>query len=323
MSSENHGVPEDDDPFAYLYRGEGTDGASTQEAAPRPGVPRTSYHQATQVGRTQYGQQPQPQPQLPHQAPGGEQPTAQYQPSQYQASPRPAPPQTPPGGGRAGARNAGNGGGNGRGVMIGTIAVGAALAIGIGYAVFNSGSGKPDTTAAGGGQSASSPASTSASAASSAPSVAPTTGSVPPADAATMTLSGGAVQGSDHKGALGAGGVFVAGMTAPGATVTWSVTAPAKGDYFLWVRYANATGKPVAGLLTVNQKPSNNPIGLKDYGSNGSWDVWFSSYARVSLNAGPNTVALSCAPGANCAFNVDQIALTPPTDSSSRPSTWK
>ncbi|WP_051945217.1 hypothetical protein [Streptacidiphilus rugosus] len=82
MTAENNGVPEDDDPFAYLYRAEG-DAAGAEAVAPTqpmPGVPRTSYQQATQVGRTQYGAQPgypqQPQaqqaygyPTVPHQTP--------------------------------------------------------------------------------------------------------------------------------------------------------------------------------------------------------------------------------------------------------------
>jgi hypothetical protein len=327
MSSENHGVPEDDDPFAYLYRGDGADGSAAPETTPMPGVPRTSYHQATQVGRTQYGQQQQSQqPQLPHQ----DQPTAQYTPppygapqqqgpSPYQASPGGPQGQQPPGG-RAGARAASGSGRNGRGVMIGTIAVGVAVAIGIGIAVFNSGPAK--NTAAGGtttAPAAAGPASASNSATASASA---TIGTVPPADAATMSLSGGAKQNNNHKNALGAGGNFVDGMTTVGASVTWTVNAPAAGSYSLWVRYANATGKDAQAATTVNQKPLSMPFDLKDYGSNGSWDDWFSSYRTVALKQGQNTIALSCAAGASCAFNLDQFALTPVGDSGNRPSGW-
>lgn len=332
MSSENQGTPEDDDPFAYLYRGEGTDGASAQETAPLPGVPRTSYHQATQVGRTQYGQPQQApqgyqaQPQLPHQ----EQPTARYTPQQsgQQAPPYGAQPSyqqgpTPPaGGGRAGNRAAGGGARGGRGVMIGTVAVIAVVVVAIIAVALNSGGNKSKNA---GSSTSSAPAAVaSAPSTSATPSTAPTSGSVPPADAATMTLTGGAKQNNNWKGALGAGGNFVDGMTNVGATVTWTVTVPAKGDYYLWIRFANATGKDAATGVTVNQKPLDAPITLKDYGSNGKWTSWFSTFRTISLNQGQNTVALSCTAGATCTFNLDQLALTPPVGgSSSRPTAWK
>lgn len=328
MSSENHGTPEDDDPFAYLYRGEGTEGPA-QGTAPQPGVPRTSYHQATQVGRTQYGQQqpPQsqpgypPQPSLPHQ----DQPTARYGAPQQAPAPQYGAPQqrpgqqAPPAGGRAGARAA-SGGSGGRGVMIGTIAVVAAIAVVIVVVVTNSGSKKTPAASGAGVPAPSLPASSAPATAS----ATPTPGGVAPADAATMTLSGGAKPNNNWSGALGAGGNFVDGMTTPGATVNWTVTAPAKGDYYLWIRFANATGKDSEVGVTVNQKPLSDQIKLKDYGSNGKWTSWFSTYRTITLNQGSNTVALSCMPGATCTFNLDQLALTPPTGGSgSRPSTWK
>ncbi|MHA6760874.1 carbohydrate-binding protein [Streptacidiphilus sp. PAMC 29251] len=314
-----------------------------QETAPLPGVPRTSYHQATQVGRTQYGQPQQqapqqapqgyqPQPQLPHQ----DQPTAQYrpagEPSAYQASPyqagpgaAPAKATPPPGGGRAGTRAAGGGRGSSRGVMFGAIGVGVAVVVVIGVVAF---SGSPDKSGNAGKTGAASSSAPAAlppvASASTTPSVAPTTGIVAPVDAATLTLSGGAKTNTDHKNALSAGGTFVDGMTTPGATVTWTVDAPAKGSYFLWVHYANATGQDSGAMVTVNQKASSSrSIGLKDYGSKGSWDSWFSSYSGVSLQKGQNTIAITCTPPVACNFNLDQLALTPPTDSSSRPSTWK
>ena len=334
MSSENHGVPEDDDPFAYLYRGEGADGSAAPETAPLPGVPRTSYHQATQVGRTQYGQPQQApqgygqqQPQLPHQ----EQPTAQYSPPQQYGAPA-APyqaqqgaPKPPPPGGRAGARTAGGGGRNGRGVMIGTVAVGVAVVIGICVTLLNSG---PDKSANAGSGTSTAPAAVGSAQASTSdspsPTADPTSGTVAPVDAATLTLTGGAKTNNDHKHALSAGGTFVDGMATPGATVTWTVTAPAKGSYYLWVRYANATGKDSGASVIVNQKPAaTGSIGLKDYGSNGSWDSWFSSYSGISLKKGQNTIALTCTAAAACNFNLDQLALAPPSPgSSSRPAAW-
>ena len=58
MSAENHGtgMPEGDDPFAYLYRQEGG-AADSGAAAQQPGVPRRSYNQVRAVGERQYPQQ--------------------------------------------------------------------------------------------------------------------------------------------------------------------------------------------------------------------------------------------------------------------------
>jgi hypothetical protein len=179
MTAEDNGVPEDDDPFAYLYRQDGEDGAPRAAAPQQPGVPRTSYQQATQVGRAQYGQQRPPQPpqqqyatQLPHQ-------TAQ--------SPQPA-----YGGSRAGNRG-GSGGGSNRAVMFGAIAVVVAVVVGVAVAMAD-GSAKNNASAGGSsGPSASTSSSSSASSTASASAAATAPGKT---NVSAMTLGGGAALSS-------------------------------------------------------------------------------------------------------------------------------
>jgi hypothetical protein len=64
-TSGDSGTPENDDPFAYLYRQEGGGSATDEDVTAQqsqygqPGVPRTSYNQVTRVGQTNYGQRTQ------------------------------------------------------------------------------------------------------------------------------------------------------------------------------------------------------------------------------------------------------------------------
>jgi hypothetical protein len=319
MSPENHGVPEDDDPFAYLYRGEGADGAAAAEAPQQPGVPRTSYQQATQVGRTQYGQQRPQQgaPQygaapLPHQA--TQQQNAQQQNPQQNSAYQPS---QPPGGGRAGSRAGGAGGGgrgNSRGVMIGTVAVAAAVAIGIGVALFNGGGPSGSASAAGSQTNAASASSSATDSSSASPSAsASATGTLPPpADAATMTLVGGAATANNHAGAKSANGAFVP-LTAAGQGINWTVTVPTAGTYTFWVRFANA-GADSSATVVVNGTANSSAINLKNYTHQTDWaKAWARSYVSVTLNQGQNTVGLTIAAGQGN-VNIDQFALTPTKD---------
>ncbi|NJP99996.1 CBM35 domain-containing protein [Streptomyces zingiberis] len=89
MTAGNNGpgTPENDDPFAYLYRSDGGEGGADGAAGAgrtaqygrsgtQPGVPRTSYNQVRRVGERRYGDA-----QRPGQAPGAAQadaPTAAY-----------------------------------------------------------------------------------------------------------------------------------------------------------------------------------------------------------------------------------------------------
>ena len=313
MTAEDNGVPEDDDPFAYLYRGQ--EGDDARNVAQQPGVPRTSYQQATQVGRTQYGQ-PRPQSGPPQQAPQYQQQYQQQQsPSPYpgqqyqqQVPPQSAPQsgQLPPsGGGRSKSRS----GGSNRAVTYGAIGVVLAVVVGIGVALVNSGgTPKPSPTAAGSGQSASTAptgASTSPTASPAAPSGA--------TDVSGMTLGGGAVVMNNHTGGVSTDGKFVP-LTASGMSVTWTnVSVPTTGSYYFWVHYANAgSAQPDPFTLTVNGKALPNTINLTNWDNINDWDkAWQRSYSQnVPLNAGTNTIELSYGAGSNSGVNVDQFAVT-------------
>ncbi len=324
MTAGNNGTPEsgEDDPFGYLYRG---DGEQSAPAADRPGVPRTSYHQVTRVGeRRQAPQQgggygyppPQQQTQQQPQQPYGQQPGYQQQGYTQQQAPYGSADQTQrighPGGHGGGSRD--TGGGNRRGLMIGAIAVVVVVAVGIVIAVVSGGKGGPQ---AGGTGAAPSTAATQPS------------GTTAPADpnaglpqqfAAAVTLSGGAKTDNNHQGAKGPNGVFVDGMSTPGATASWNATLAKAGTYTLWVRYANAQADPAMTTVVVNGKPLDSKINLKDYGTTGNWDQWFTSYVSVDLQKGANTIALTCGNGDVCHYNLDRFGLT--VNPSQRPTGW-
>jgi hypothetical protein len=97
MTAGNDGTPENDDPFAYLYRsedGEQPDQAGGQQAGGQPGVPRTSYHQVQRVGERRpqggYGYPPQAPAQQ-----GGYGYPPQAPPAQQQGGGYGYPPQAP------------------------------------------------------------------------------------------------------------------------------------------------------------------------------------------------------------------------------------
>ncbi|RAG83277.1 hypothetical protein DN069_23065 [Streptacidiphilus pinicola] len=301
MTAENNGVPEDDDPFAYLYRAEnGADGGAEGGAAatqPLPGVPRTSYQQATQVGRTQYGQSYGGQ-QGAYGQQGG---YGQQQPGGYAGVPHQS--QPPSSGGRAASRAAGGSGGGSRGVMIGAVAVVAAVAIGIGFALFsdngskaNAGSGS--STSASAGATSSDSASASASAA----------GTLPgPTDAATMSLAGTQAV-TTPAGAKAAGGQSVP-ITSASSSITWTVTIPTTGSYKLWIRYDNPGATSKVDILVNGTKVRERD--LPNYGSKDPANAWFRSWAQPDLTAGQVKITIQGVAG-QPPVNIDQLAITTP-----------
>ncbi len=350
MTAGSNGTPEtgDDDPFGYLYRGEG----DQAPAADRPGVPRTSYHQVGRVGERRqappqqqgggygYPQQPgrqeygQPGQQAYGQRPG--QPPQQAAPGQrrpgygqpdgspQQGYGRPSRPgYTPPdqtqrmapgGGHGAPQRGGGDGGGNRRGLMIGAIAVVLVVAVGIVIAV---------ETGDHGGSPQAGPTTSPTSQGTGRPSAQASTdpnASLPQRFAASVTLAGGAKTDNNHKGAKGPNGTFVDGMNTPGATATWNADVAKAGTYTLWVRYANARPDDAKTTVVVDGKPLDSKINLKDYGTPGNWDEWFTSYISVNLTKGANTIALTCGSGDVCHYNLDRFGLT--VDPSHHPTGW-
>jgi hypothetical protein len=343
MTAGNDGAPENDDPFAYLYRSEGGEQQPDPAAVQQPGIPRTSHHQIQRVGE----RRPQP-PQAPsgygypqQQAPSGYGYPQQQAPSGYgypqqqqqtQAYGRPAaqpqqpyddrsyddgqqgyggggqaPGQQPPGRRAGGGRQ--DGGGPGRkGLLIAAVAVVAAVAIGIGVAMTN-GSGDDKDKAS---DKPTSPAVTSPAPSRTTPSVAaePTPFDSKMTDASTLALAGGAQRSTEHPGANAKGGVYVDHLTQVGAGVTWTVTVPKAGQYTLFTYYGNA-GEDASLHLTVNGTPRTDPVNLRNYGDYTDWaKAWNNhTYSWIDLKEGSNTLSLSCRQGDQCAVNLDQFDL--------------
>ncbi|WP_016910324.1 hypothetical protein [Streptomyces xiaopingdaonensis] len=299
MTAENNGsgsAPEGDDPFAYLYRQEGAAGSAGQTAS-QPGVPRRSYNQVRAVGERQYGQ-------AQSGAPGpAQQPNAHY-----------AAPETMPGG-RAAARQEGQpqrGGRNRTGLLIGAIAVVAAVVVGIGAAVlFNNDESAPPEQQAGSGQtdqpSEEEPEQDTAGGDDKKPPQ-----ELPKEDAATLRLDGGAVPAKDVADAQARGGTYVGGMDKPGASVTWELKdIPKDGKYTLFVRYG-VPGEDADATLAVNGKPSSQKLNLSNFAGadKGEWDKgWTRTFSWIDLKKGENAVTISCGDGNTCNFNLDQMWL--------------
>ncbi|WP_030898289.1 carbohydrate-binding protein [Streptomyces sp. NRRL F-5126] len=329
MTAGNDGAstPEDDDPFGYLYAdGQQSGGAQQQRRqggygypgpTAQPGVPRTSYNQVRTVGERQYGQQ-----QVPPQGQYGQPPQAQYgQPQQPYGqqggygSPNPhyAAPETQPGGpvrqdpppGQQ--RRGGGRGPNTRGLLIAAVAVVAAVVIGITVALSTSGDGDPKNQAGGSG---SSPSAGTSQQPSTSPSTSPSADApLPEQDASTLQLGAPAAASTDVPGAQAKGGVYVS-MPSVGASATWTVSVPKKGDYTLFVNYG-VPGKDAKMSLFVNDQDrrsismknfANAPAGAADKG-------WTTTYSWLSLDKGSNTIKISCEQGDQCGVNLDQVKL--------------
>ncbi|MFC7218724.1 carbohydrate-binding protein [Streptomyces polyrhachis] len=291
----------DDDPFAHLYRREG--GAPAEETAPishAPGVPRTSYNQVRTVGERQYGQ-PAPHYAAPETYGG---PGARPQPEPGDGyGPGPG-----HGGGRRGA-GGGGGGLQGNPLLLGAIAVVATVVIAIGAAMlFSKDDEKKD---AGPATTASAPAGEAKKKQDGKDKDAAKPKLSPPLDAAKAVLAGGTVLAGDIPGAKSAGGQYIAGITAPGASATWTVEVPAAGSYHVYVDYG-VPGKDQALTLTVNGEAQTRKLNMKNFANAkaGEWDKgWTYTYALADLKAGTNTIALSCQPGDTCEVNLDRLEV--------------
>lgn len=301
MTAGNNGTPEngEDDPFGYLYRGEG------EQAAPaeRPGVPRTSYHQVSRVGERRGAPPQQPGYGYPQQPPQyGQQPQQPYgqQPGPGRAPQQGGPEQ--PRGGRA-ADRAAAGAPNRRGLMIGAIAVVVVVAVGIGIAV-SSGDHNPK-------QPAARPTGPSVAPSSAAPSTSAGTDPdavLPKAFGATLTLGGKAAVAATDSGAQGPNGSYVT-MPNVGDSATWNVTVPTAGTYRLYIGYDNP-GQPASATLTVNGTAQSRPINLDNFThSNDPAHAWTQTWQLVQVKQGANTIAISCAQGNQCAFDLDRVWL--------------
>ncbi|MGR6971198.1 CBM35 domain-containing protein [Streptomyces cynarae] len=307
MTPGNNGAstPEDDDPFGYLYADGQANGA--QPPSGGYGYPG-SVNRVRTVGQRQYGQpqaQTAPYGQVPQQQSYGH-PNAHYAAPETvpggAATTRQTPTAPPPGGGRGRGPNT-------KGLLIGAIAVVAAVVIGIGVAMItgDSNDGKKASSGASSPSTASQSASPSASASASA-----STGELPKIDAKALRLDGGTTTASDVKGAKADGGVYVAGFNQVGAKVTWTVDVDKAASYRLYVRY-DIPGVDANATLTVNGTASSQPLNMKNFSGQpqGDWEKgWQTTWALVNLNKGTNTIEVGCNAGNQCNAYLDQFYLT-------------
>ncbi|WP_431047675.1 carbohydrate-binding protein [Streptomyces sp. P1-3] len=341
MTAGNNGSdrPENDDPFAYLYRqegdpsGQGGQPGPAGAASPRtggygypgpstphqPGVPRTSYNHVRAVGERTYGQQVPPQHAQNAQQGYGQQGTPQGygQPGYGQQNAHYAAPETLPGGAprrpapgpQGGGRGGSGGGPNTKGLLIAAVAVVAVVVAGIGIALLTNSSEKKDDQADGGTDRPTAGSSVKPSEEPSKEPGKPKT--LPTQDASGLALAGSATRASDIKGAKAKDGTYVAGINTPGASATWSVNVEKPGSYKLYVGYG-VPGEDQSLSLTVNGSKEARPLNMGNFahGPKGDWEKgWTYTYSIVRLNAGTNTVKISCEAGDKCAVNLDQVWL--------------
>ncbi|MFB7460127.1 MULTISPECIES: carbohydrate-binding protein [unclassified Streptomyces] len=302
MTPGNSGAstPEDDDPFGYLYADGQANGA--QPPSGGYGYPN-AVNRVHTVGQRQYGQQPPtaPQGQVPQQQGAYGRPNAHY-----------AAPEALPGGAPTG-RQSGQGGGRGpntKGLLIGAVAVVAAVVIGIGVAMLNDDSGDKGEDTAGG------PAPTATKSSEPSPSTsasAETSGELPKIDAKALSLEGGARTATDFKGSKADGGVYVADFNQVGAKATWTVDGIRNaGSYRLNVRYG-IPGVDANATLAVNGKDASQTLSMKNFSHmpEGDWEKgWQTTWALVNLNQGTNTIEIACNDGNQCNAVLDQVWLS-------------
>ncbi|MFE2279515.1 carbohydrate-binding protein [Streptomyces sp. NPDC059454] len=305
MTAGNNGAstPEDDDPFGYLYADGQANGA--QPPSGGYGYPN-SLNRVRPVGTRQYGQSG-PAPQAPQQQGAHGQPN----------TPHYAAPETLPGGATTVQSHQPSHGGGGRGrgpntkgLLIGAVAVVAAVVIGISVAMIGGDDDK------GGDQADSTPTQSQESGE---PTSSASKGAdeeeaaeLPTVDAKAMRLGGTAALASDVEGAQSDGGIYVAGLDQPGASVTWTVDGiPKDGAYTVFVRYST-TDDPQSMTLTVNGKPFGSKLNMDNFARAKDGDFskgWTQTFAWPTLNKGSNTISVSCADGDKCNVLLDQLWL--------------
>ncbi|MER6035449.1 MULTISPECIES: carbohydrate-binding protein [unclassified Streptomyces] len=292
-------TPEDDDPFGYLY----ADGQARGAQPPSGGYGYpNSVSRVRAVGERQYGQPQaaygQQQPTVPQQGAYG-QPNTHYQAPETLPGGAPTSRQSmpPAGGGRRGP--------NTKGLLIGAIAVVAAVVIGIGVAMIN---GNTDDDKSG-NQADASPTQSQTGEPSPSNSASAPAGELPKSDASALQLAGGATKATDVPGAQAAGGTYVGGLSTVGASVTWTVDIPEEGAYTLLARYNNA-GEDQSMTLTVNGQKYGSGFNFANFTHQTDPKLaWTESFAYPNLNKGSNTLSLSCAPGDKCNVLLDQLRL--------------
>ncbi|MEV5874136.1 carbohydrate-binding protein [Streptomyces sp. NPDC052101] len=292
-------TPEDDDPFGYLY----ADGQARGAQPPSGGYGYPgSVSRVRAVGERQYGQQPQyGQPTIPQQQGAYGQPNAHYQA-----------PETLPGGAPTSRQPVqpapGRRGPNTKGLLIGAIAVVAAVVIGISVAMLNGNDDKKTDNQANTTPTQSQSHSPSPSGSSSAASGELKTD----AAASGIQLVGGATKASDVKGAQSSDGSYVGGLNQVGSSITWTVgNVPSGGVYTLFAHFS-VPGQDQKMTVSINGKPFATGLPLKNYAHAKDGDFvngWTTTYVWPTLDKGSNTISVSCQPGDQCNALIDQFWL--------------
>ncbi|WAU85764.1 carbohydrate-binding protein [Streptomyces sp. Qhu-G9] len=314
MTPGNNGAstPEDDDPFGYLYADGQAAGAQPPSGAGGYGYPG-SVNRVRPVGERQYGQSAAqtaptaqygqvPQQQSTYGQPGANHSTAESFSGGAPTTTHHQAPDSRHGGSRGRGPNT-------KGLLIGAVAVVAAVVLGIGIAMLggDSDNDKGDDTA-GPTQSAGQSAE---------PSQDPTKQAANPADlpkidAKAMKLGPGVTTASDVQGARSAGGIYVSGLNQVGAEVTWTVKdIPKAGTYTVFSRYSVA-GSDAKMTLTVNGKEFGSKLNMGNFAraKDGEWEKgWTETYSWPTLTKGTNTISVSCQEGDDCNVLLDQLRL--------------
>ncbi|MEU9395610.1 carbohydrate-binding protein [Streptomyces sp. NPDC048324] len=308
MTSGNNGAstPEDDDPFGYLYADGQANGAQPPSGGGY-GYPN-AVNRVRAVGQRQYGQPAQGQQQT---APYGQVP--QQQGTYGQPNAHYAAPETFPGGGAPTApQQSAHGGGGGRrgpntkGLLIGAIAVVAAVVIGIGVAMMN---GNSDDKA--GGDASPTPTTSQNTKPSQSPTGA-TSADLPKTDAKDLQLGGGASVTSGVDGAQSSDGTYVGNLNNVGASVTWTVDGIPKAGLYTLFAHFSVPGQDQSMTLSVNGKNFGSKLNLGNFAHAKDGDFakgWTKTYSWPSLQKGTNTITLSCQAGDKCNVLLDQLYL--------------
>ncbi|WP_084774495.1 carbohydrate-binding protein [Nonomuraea candida] len=110
--------------------------------------------------------------------------------------------------------------------------------------------------------------------------------------------------GSNHSGFSGTGFCDVRGGA--GASVQFTVDAPARGSATVDIRYANGGAGDRPADISVNGTTTQRAVA---FGGTGAWNTWATRTVTVPLNAGGNTVRLAATTEAGLA-NIDRIDVT-------------
>lgn len=124
-------------------------------------------------------------------------------------------------------------------------------------------------------------------------------------EAGVMSGSGLKI-GRDHTGYSGTG--FAAGFERDGDTLTYTVNAPAAGQYTVNTHYANGNGSSGSRWIWLEVNGEQQKLGLAD---TRSWDAWLDFDASVTLQEGENTISYVKNSEVNGGVNIDYMTVTP------------